>query len=100
VGQGRKGEGVAEPRRARGRRTTKAIGRIQTCRPGGVGPYTLRNRIAHHEPIHRPTIAKTGRDIAGMHEALLDLLDWIDHDVHHWVTANSRVPALLQARPW
>jgi hypothetical protein len=35
-----------------------------------------------------------------MHEALLDLLDWIDHDVHHWVTANSRVPALLQARPW
>ena len=60
---------------------------------------TLRNRIAHHEPIHSGTIAKTGLDIAGMHQALLDLLDWIDRDVQHWVTTYSRVPALLQNRP-
>jgi hypothetical protein len=60
---------------------------------------TLRNRIAHHEPIHSGAIAKTGLDIAGMHQALLDLLDWIDPDVQRWVTTYSRVPALLQTRP-
>jgi hypothetical protein len=60
---------------------------------------TLRNRIAHHEPVHGSTIAKTGLDVVGMHQALLDLLEWIDGDVHHWVTAHSRVPALLRSRP-
>jgi hypothetical protein len=45
------------------------------------------------------TIARTGLDIAGMHQALLDLLDWIDGDVHRLVTAHSRVPALLRSRP-
>jgi hypothetical protein len=34
-----------------------------------------------------------------MHQALLDLLDWIDGAVHRWVTAHSRVPALLRSRP-
>ena len=51
------------------------------------------------EPIHGGAIAKTGLDIAGMHQALLNLLDWIDHDVQHWATTYSRVPALLQNRP-
>ena len=60
---------------------------------------TLRNRIAHHESIHRPTIAKTGLDIAGIHQTLLDLLSWIDSDVQHWVTIYSRVPERLRARP-
>lgn len=60
---------------------------------------TLRNRIAHHEHVHGATIAKTGIDIAAMHEALLDLLRWIDSDMHHWVLAHSRVPALLRSRP-
>jgi hypothetical protein len=60
---------------------------------------TLRNRVAHHEPVHDSTIAKTGLNIAGMHQALLDLLAWIDSDVHYWVATSSRVPALLQTRP-
>lgn len=60
---------------------------------------TLRNRIAHHEPIHSGAIAKTGLDIAEMHKALLDLLSWLDDDVQQWVTAYSRVPNLLQTRP-
>jgi len=60
---------------------------------------TLRNRIAHHEPVHGSTIAKTGLDIAGIHQSLLDVLAWIDDDVQRWVTAHSRVPALLRSRP-
>jgi hypothetical protein len=34
-----------------------------------------------------------------MHQALLDLLAWIDDDVRHWTTTHGRVPALLQTRP-
>jgi hypothetical protein len=60
---------------------------------------TVRNRIAHHEPIHGSTIGKTGLDVAGMHQALLDILGWIDADVQRWVTAHSRVPTLLRNRP-
>lgn len=60
---------------------------------------TVRNRIAHHEPIYGSTIGKTGLDIAGMHDALIELLGWIDFDVQRWVIAQSRVPMLLTNRP-
>jgi len=60
---------------------------------------TLRNRIAHHEPVHGRGIAQTGRDLAGLHTELLELLSWIDTDVHDLVHHTSRVPALLAARP-
>ncbi len=60
---------------------------------------TMRNRIAHHEPIHGSTIGKTGLDVAGMHQALLEILGWIDADVQHWVTTHSRVSTLLRNRP-
>jgi hypothetical protein len=52
----------------------------------------LRNRVAHHEPIH-------GRDLAGDHADLLAVAAWIHPTVAGWVAALSRVPALLASRP-
>lgn len=61
---------------------------------------TLRNRIAHHEPIHRAQIASTGKDIAGLHNELLELLGWIDPVLSDWVRDRSNVPELLRSRPF
>jgi len=52
---------------------------------------TLRNRIAHHEPIHGARIAGTGHGIAGLHTEMLELLGWIDPVVENWVRARSTV---------
>ncbi|GAA4472114.1 Abi family protein [Rhodococcus olei] len=60
---------------------------------------TLRNRIAHHEPVHGVRIAGTGLDVAGLHAEMLEVLGWIDPVVENWVRARSAVPALLTDRP-
>jgi len=52
----------------------------------------LRNRVAHHEPIH-------GRDLAGDHAVLLVVAEWIHPTVADWIAGLSRVPALLASRP-
>ena len=54
--------------------------------------HFLRNRIAHHEPIHR-------RDLARDHGQLLEVVGWICSDSHSWVAAQSRTPAVLASRP-
>ena len=54
--------------------------------------HYLRNRIAHHEPIHL-------RDLAGDHRQLLEVVGWICSDSRSWVAARSRTPAVLAARP-
>ena len=54
--------------------------------------HLLRNRIAHHEPIHR-------RDLARDHDQLLEVVGWICSDSHSWVVAQSRTPAVLASRP-
>ena len=54
--------------------------------------HFLRNRIAHHEPIHR-------RDLARDHDQLLDVVGWICSDSRTWVAARSRTPSVLAARP-
>ena len=54
--------------------------------------HFLRNRIAHHEPIHR-------RDLARDHHQLLEVVGWICADSRIWVAARSRTPAALAARP-
>ena len=54
--------------------------------------HFLRNRIAHHEPIHRRNLA---HDLAGM----LELIGWICVDSLAWVETVSRTQALLEARP-
>ena len=54
--------------------------------------HFLRNRIAHHEPIHR-------RDLSRDHAHLLELTGWMCSDCCAWVAATSRTPAVVAARP-
>ena len=48
----------------------------------------LRNRIAHHEPIHARRLDKD-------YEIILKILDWMSPDVRTWVEVYSRIPDLL-----
>lgn len=50
----------------------------------------LRNRIAHHEPIHR-------RDLSGAYKRLLDVADRISPVLLVRIESTSRVPSLLEA---
>jgi len=60
---------------------------------------TLRNRIAHHEPVHGHDVGRTGKDLGGLHADLVELLAWINPPVATWLVARSRLPALLAGRP-
>lgn len=60
---------------------------------------TLRNRIAHHEPIHRSAIGRTSLDLEAIHTELQEILKWIDQDLHAWLLVESRVPGLLAMKP-
>jgi hypothetical protein len=53
---------------------------------------TLRNRIAHHEPIFQ-------RRLADDYHSILQVLGWICADTAAWVDHHSTVQALLAARP-
>jgi len=48
----------------------------------------LRNRIAHHEAIHR-------HDLAADHERILRLLGYISPEYAAWVRLHDRVPEVL-----
>ena len=52
----------------------------------------FRNRIAHHEPIHRLNLRRH-------HEEMLEIVDLVDHDVASWIEDLSRVPHVLSTRP-
>ncbi|EFC81771.1 Abi family protein [Parafrankia sp. EUN1f] len=52
----------------------------------------LRNRVAHHEPIHN-------RPLATLHHDLLRVAGHLDGDVEEWIRSRSRVPTLLLSRP-
>jgi hypothetical protein len=52
----------------------------------------LRNRIAHHEPIHR-------RDLAADYADLLSLAAAVCPITRSWIADTSRVPAVLAGRP-
>lgn len=54
--------------------------------------HDLRNRVAHHEPIH--SIGHADR-----HAELLQVASWIDPAAAAWITATTRVPAVLGTRP-
>ncbi|MDO5502780.1 MAG: hypothetical protein Q4G67_06345 [Actinomycetia bacterium] len=54
--------------------------------------HTVRNRIAHHEPIH-------SRDLTADTLTIYRLLDWIDHDVRAWAVTFSRLQPIIAARP-
>ena len=52
----------------------------------------LRNRIAHHEPVHQ-------RNLARDHAEMLELIGWICPDCRAWAEAVSRTPGLIEVRP-
>lgn len=54
--------------------------------------HTVRNRIAHHEPIH-------GRDLTADTLTIYRLLDWISHDVRAWAVTLSRLKPVIATRP-
>ena len=52
----------------------------------------VRNRAAHHEPIHR-------RDLLADVAAAVDLADWVHRDAGRWVAAMTALPTVVAARP-
>lgn len=54
--------------------------------------HLLRNRVAHHEPIHT-------LDHAALHDELLRVAGWIDPAAAAWITTASRIPTVLRTRP-
>ena len=54
--------------------------------------HFLRNRVAHHEPIHRRDL---WRDLDG----LFELAGWICVDTQAWIVRESRTAAVLKSRP-
>jgi len=54
--------------------------------------HFLRNRAAHHEPIHQ-------RDLRRDHDYAIELLGWISPVAAEWAAATTSLPALLDGRP-
>jgi hypothetical protein len=54
--------------------------------------HSLRNRVAHHEPVH-------ALNIAARHKELLYVSGWIDPAAAAWIGQTSRVPGVLATRP-
>lgn len=54
--------------------------------------YGLRNRIAHHEPVHN-------RPLQQRYDQLLELVGYIDPGLSTWLDRISQVPAALATRP-
>lgn len=54
--------------------------------------HAVRNRIAHHEPIHR-------RNLFADMLTIYRVLEWIDSDVRFWATEISRLKETLGERP-
>ena len=54
--------------------------------------HFLRNRVAHHEPIHR-------RELANDAAMILELALWMCPDTHIWMAGLSRIPDVLASRP-
>lgn len=50
--------------------------------------HLLRNRIAHHEPIHN-------RPLSRLHSQALTTAGWVCPITRQWIARRSRVPALL-----
>lgn len=52
----------------------------------------VRNRAAHHEPIHR-------RNLMRDHDRAVELVSWIDEDCAAWLVEQSPIPHLYGLRP-
>jgi hypothetical protein len=54
--------------------------------------HFLRNRVAHHEPIHHRNLQ---RDV----DSIAELAGWICVDTRDWISGASRVAQVVQRRP-
>ena len=54
--------------------------------------HFLRNRVAHHEPIHRRALTNDAAMI-------FELAHWMCPDTHAWMVGLSRIPDVLASRP-
>ena len=54
--------------------------------------HTLRNRVAHHEPIHRYPLSK-------LHDLMLRATSWVDPPMATWLAHLRRVPDILRDHP-
>jgi len=54
--------------------------------------HFVRNRAAHHEPIHQ-------RDLRRDHDYAIELLGWIHPSAAAWAASVASLPAVLDARP-
>jgi hypothetical protein len=54
--------------------------------------HFLRNRVAHHEPIHH-------RDLQRDIESITELAGWICGDTRDWIAGTSRVAEVVRRRP-
>jgi hypothetical protein len=54
--------------------------------------HFLRNRIAHHEPIHQ-------RNLQLDHDSLIEVSGWICADTQAWIAATSRTLGVLARHP-
>lgn len=51
----------------------------------------LRNRAAHHEPIH-------ARDLMIDHKLMCELAGYLDVDLEAWIESHTRLPAVVAGR--
>lgn len=56
------------------------------------GLLFVRNRIAHHEPIHQ-------RDLHRDFEAIIEVTGWMGSASHDWIRDRSRVTEVLRSKP-
>lgn len=52
----------------------------------------LRNRVAHHESVHR-------RDLESDMLTMFRVLNWIEPEVREWAASVTRIPTVLAKRP-
>jgi Abi-like protein. len=54
--------------------------------------HVLRNRIAHHEPVHN-------RPLVDLHATALTVADWVCPTSRSWINKHCKVWQVLSARP-
>ena len=54
--------------------------------------HFLRNRVAHHEPVHH-------RDLRRDLDSIAELADWISTDARDWIVGASRGADVISRRP-
>jgi hypothetical protein len=67
-------------------------GRRQAVYAKFAGLHQLRNRVAHHEPVHN-------RPLARLQDDALLVAEWTCPATRTWIAARSAVPRLLASRP-